>query len=129
MLARSTLHLYRKAAFTLIEIIVSITILSTSLLAVFGVFRMCSSASVTSQRLTESVLLAEKLLVETTLEKNIRFQTKSGKEGFYDWQIKTSPSEIESLAVIEVTVIWHQQMNEKEYTLKSLLHIPPQYEG
>ena len=121
--------LCRKPAFTLIEVIVSITILSTSLLAVFGVFRMCSSASNASQKLTESVLLAEKLLVETTLEDNISFQTKSGQEDPFEWQVKISPTDIEELAMIEVTVKWHQQMNEKEYSLKSLLYIQPQYEG
>lgn len=129
MLTFPKLHSSKKAAFTLVEVIVSIAILSTSLLAVFGVFRMCSFASVASQRLTKSTLLAEKLLTETRLEENISFQTRNGKDGFYDWQVKTSPTEVENLAVIEVTVQWTQQMREKDYSLKSLLYILPQYEG
>ena len=123
------IHAPLKKAFTLIEVIVSITILSTSLLAVFGVFRMCSAASAASQRLTESALLAEKLLAETTLEKNVSYQTQHGTEGFYSWQVRTMQTDIENLAAIEVTVQWPQQMSQKDYTLKTLYYIPPQYEG
>lgn len=122
-----TIASYR--AFTIVEVLVSMAILSTSMLAVFGVFRMCSKASVTSQRLTQSTLLAEKLLVETTLDNNLGYQTKNGTEGLYDWQVKTSQTEVESLALIEVTVQWSQQTNKKEYQLKSLLYLPPMYEG
>lgn len=115
--------------FTLVEVIVSITILSTSLLAVFGVLRLCSSASVTSQRMTESSLLAEKLLVETMCDKNLIFQTRTGKESIFTWQITTSSTDIENLAMVYITIQWQQQMVQKEYQLKSLLYIKPQYEG
>jgi len=123
------LHLSKERGFTLIEVLVSMAILSTSLLAVFGVFRQCSTASVTSQRLTDSAFLAEKLLIETSLEKNISFQTKEGQEGPLSWDVKTSPTQIENLAMIEVNIKWLQQMTQKNYTLRSLLAIQPQYEG
>lgn len=116
-------------AFTLVEVLVSMAILSTALLAVFGVFQMCSKASTASRRLTESTLLAEKLLVETSLDNNLGFQRQNGTEGLYSWLVKTSPTEVENLALIEVTVQWPQQMSEKDYKLTSLIYIPSAYEG
>ena len=65
----------------MVEIIVTLAILSTSMLAVFGVLRMCTAANGGSQRLTESVLLAGKLLAKTTLSNRITYQTTKGNEG------------------------------------------------
>ena len=56
----------KTSAFTMVEILVALAILATSMLAVFGVLRMCVSAENANQKLAESVLLAEKLLAETT---------------------------------------------------------------
>ncbi len=72
----------------MVEIIVALAILSTSMLAVFGVLRMCISANSSSQRLTESVFLAEKLLAETTLSGNVTYHTTKGNEGQFSWQSK-----------------------------------------
>jgi prepilin-type N-terminal cleavage/methylation domain-containing protein len=115
--------------FTMIEIIVALVILSTSLLAVFGTLRACSAASNASQRLTESVLLAEKLLSEITLNNKITYQTTSGNSGIFTWQIQTAPTELDNLAVVSVQIQWLSQQKPQEYRLCSLIYIPILIEG
>jgi len=113
----------------MVEIIVSLAILSTSMLAIFGVLRMCTSANTTSQRLTESVLLAEKLLAETSLSDKITYRTTKGNQGQFTWQIQTVATGMDNLAAVCVTVEWLDQQKTQQYQLYSLVHIPALMEG
>ena len=115
--------------FTMVEIIVAMAILSTSMLAVFGTLRMCTSANGTSQRLTESVLLAEKLLAETTLNDKITYRTTKGSQGLFSWQIQTAATGMDNLAAVCITVEWLDQQKPQQYQLYSLMHIPALVEG
>ncbi|MHC4396881.1 MAG: type IV pilus modification PilV family protein [Planctomycetota bacterium] len=132
---RSKKKAYRKhdgrsiCGFTMVEIIVALAILSTSMLAVFGTLKMCIVANSSSQRLTESVLLAERLLAETTLEDSITFHTRKGNEGQFSWQIQTAPTGMDNLAAVCITVEWLNQQRPQEYQLYSLVHIPARMEG
>lgn len=125
-------HQYRRSetgGFTMVEIIVALAILSTSMLAVFGALRMCTTANSSSQRLSESVLLAEKLLAETTLNNKITYQTTKGSEGQFSWQIQTAPTGMDNLAAVSVSIQWLDQQKPQEYQLYSLMHIPALMEG
>ena len=113
----------------MVEIIVALAILSTSMLAVFGTLRMCTTAGSSSQRLTESVLLAEKLLTETTLNNKITYRTTKGSQGQFSWQIQTAPTGMDNLAAVCVKVQWLNQQKSQEYQLYSLMHIPVLMEG
>ena len=115
--------------FTMIEVIVAMAILSTSMLAVFGTLRMCATANATSQGLTESVLLAEKLLAQTMLENNVTYQITSGNKDRFSWQIQTAPTKMHNLAAVSVKIQWRNQQKPQEYQLHSLMHIPPAIEG
>jgi prepilin-type N-terminal cleavage/methylation domain-containing protein len=115
--------------FTMVEIIVALAILSTSMLAVFSVLMMCTAANNGSQRLTEAVLLAEKLMSDVVLEKNITYQTTQGSGDAFTWQIQIAPTEIDNLAAICVNIRWLQQQKPQEYELLSLMHIPAMLEG
>lgn len=119
----------RPAGFTMVEIIVALAILSTSMLAVFGVLRMCVSANSASQRLTESVFLAEKLLAETSLSNKIIFRTTNGNQGQFSWQIQTAATSMDNLAAVCVTVKWLDQQKPQQHQLHSLVHIPALMEG
>ena len=120
---RSKKKAYRKHnrrtvyGFTMVEIIVALAILSTSMLAVFGTLRMCTTAGSSSQRLTESVLLAEKLLAEATGNDRITYQTIKGSEGHFSWQIQTAPTGMDNLAAIGIKVQWLDQQKPQEYQL------------
>jgi type II secretory pathway pseudopilin PulG len=122
---------YRKIlhAFTMVEIIVALAILSTSMLAVFGVLSMCSRANGNSQRLTESVLLAESLLSEAMLENPVAYQTTKGQQGLFNWQVQTAPTEMDNLAAVSVQVTWLQQHRPQEYKLLSLRYLPATLQG
>ena len=125
-------HQYRRretGGFTMVEIIVALAILSTSMLAVFGTLRMCTTANSSSQRLTESVLLAEKLLAETTLNNKTTYRTTKGNEGQFSWQIQTAPTEMDNLAAVSIQIQWLDQQKPQEYQLYSLIHISVLMEG
>jgi len=112
----------------MVEIIVALAILSTSMLAVFGTLRMCTTAYSSTQRLTESVLLAERLLCEIPLD-SITYQTTKGIEGVFSWQVQTAPTGMDNLAAVCVKVSWLNQQKPQEYELFSLMHIPAVLEG
>lgn len=116
-------------AFTMIEIIVSLAILSTSMLAVFGVLRVCLAANGQSMMLTKSVLLAESLLTETSLQKPVSYQTTQGNDGLFSWQVQVAPTENDNLAAVCIQINWKQQERQRQYELLSLLYIQPQLEG
>ena len=113
----------------MVEIIVALAILSTSMLAVFGTLRMCATANSGSQRLTESVLLAEKLLAEATLNNKITYHTTNGSEGQFSWQIQTAPTGMDNLAAVSIKIQWLDQQKPQEYQLNSLMHISVLMEG
>ena len=113
----------------MVEVIVALAILSTSMLAVFGTLRMCATANATSQGLTESVLLAERLLAETILENNITYRITRGNEDRFSWQIQTAPTKMHNLAAVCIRIQWLNQQKPQEYQLYSLMHIPPAIEG
>jgi Tfp pilus assembly protein PilV len=113
----------------MVEVIVAMAVLSTSMLAVFGVLRMCVSADSTCQRLTESVFLAEKLLAETAFNDKITYRTTMGSSGQFSWQIQTAPTGMVNLAAVSIQVQWFEQQKPREYRLYSLMHIPALMEG
>ena len=117
------------AGFTMVEIIATLAILSTSLLAVFGAMRVCSMASYHARMLTQSVFLAESLLTETILNKNIAFETTQGQQNVYTWQVQTAPTPVENLGAICVRVEWQEQQRQQQYELYSLIYIKPLIEG
>ena len=113
----------------MVEILVALAILSTSMLAVFGTLRMCVTANSNSQRLTQSVLLAERLMTETILDNNITYQTANGNEGLFSWEIQTASTEMDNLAAVCVTVRWLEQQKPQEYKIYSLMHLSDLMEG
>lgn len=132
---RSKKKTYRKydrggrCGFTMVEIIVTLAILSTSMLAIFGTLRMCATANGNSQRLSEAVLLAGRILGETKLEERITFRITKGNDGRFSWQVQTAATGMDNLAAVCVKVQWLSQQKRQEYQLYSLMHIPVLMEG
>lgn len=119
----------RQWGFTMAEVIAAIAIMSTSLLAIFGTARSCSMAADRNRKLTQSVLIAETLLNEQMLDKQIAYQSTQGQTNNYNWQIKILQTDIENLAKIEITVAFGQQLNQQQYQLISFLYIEPEIVG
>ena len=105
----------------MVEIVVALAILSTTIIVVFGAMRTCSAAAHHTRMLTKSVLLAETLLVEARLSENTVFETKEGTENLYRWKVKLVPTPVESLGAICVQVNWQEQQREQQYELYSLI--------
>ena len=110
-------------AFTMVEIIVALTILSVTMVAVFGAMRTCATAAHHTRMLTKSVLLAESLLAETRLSENTVYETREGRKDLYRWKIQIAPTPVESLGAIHVQVQWQEQQRQQQYELFSLIQM------
>lgn len=111
------------AGFTMMEVVVALVILSTTIIAVFGAMQTCATAAHHTRMLTRSVLLAESLLVETRLSGNTAFETREGKEERYNWKVQIVPTPVESLGAIHVCVEWREQQRQQQYELLSLVQM------
>jgi general secretion pathway protein I len=116
---------YRRAprAFTLVEVIVALTLLGIALLAVFGALRTCVQATHHARMLTGSVLVAERLLAEVRLDRQCVFATREGRADPYRWRLRVAPTPVESLGAVYVQVTWSEQQRQQQYDLFSLVHM------
>jgi prepilin-type N-terminal cleavage/methylation domain-containing protein len=111
------------AGFTIIEVVVAIALMSTTMTAVFYALRACSKAAHHTRMLTVSVLLAESLLVEARLTENTAFETREGQNGSYSWKLQIASTPVENLGVIHVQVGWQEQQRQQQYELFSLIQM------
>lgn len=107
----------------MVEIVVSLAILSVTIIAVFGALRMCSRAAHHARMLTKSVLLAESLLVEKKISENMAYETTEGQDGLYRWTVQVAPTSVESLGAVVVRVQWAEQQRPQQYELVSLIQM------
>ncbi len=111
------------AGFTMVEVIVAMTLLGTTMTAIFYVLRTCSTISNHTRMLTGSVLLAESLFTETRLNENTAFETKEGEEGLYSWETKLVSTSIDNLGALHIVVKWKEQQRQQQYELFSLIQM------
>lgn len=109
--------------FTMIEIVVALTILSITIVAMFGALSTCSTAAYHARMLTQSVLLAESLLTESSLHGYTAFETTEGQNDLYRWKVQIVPTPVESLGAICVQVEWREQQRPQQYELLSLVQM------
>ena len=115
--------------FTMVEVVVALAILSTTILAVFGAMRVCSTGAHHARMLTRSVLLAETLLAEAMLSERLVFETTRGQMDAYSWEVRTMATPVDNLGAIHVKVTWREQQREQQYELLSLVHKGPSMQG
>ena len=111
------------AAFTMVEIVVALTILSVTMVAVFGSLRMCATAAHHTRMLTKSILLAESLLAETIISENTAYETREGHKDLYQWKVQIAPTPVENLGAVHVQVQWMEQHRPQQYELFSLVQM------
>ena len=114
---------WTRKGFTMIEIVVALAILSITMIAMFGALRTCSAAAYHTRMLTDSVLLAESLLTESSLQGYTAFETTEGQNDIYRWKVQIVPTPVESLGAICVQVGWHEQQRLQQYELLSLVQM------
>jgi general secretion pathway protein I len=108
-------------SFTLVEVIVALTLLGIALLAVFGALRTCVQATHHARMLTGSVLVAERLLAEVRLDRQRAFATREGRTDLYRWRVRVAPTPVESLGAVYIQVTWPEQQRPQQYDLFSLV--------
>lgn len=113
----------------MVELVVALVILGTSCIAIITSMSVCSRAAQHAKMLTASVLLAERLLTETMLKKNLNFETTTGQQNLYKWQIQITPSPAENLGAVCVQVKWQEQGRLCQYELLSLVNINSSIRG
>ena len=107
----------------MVEVIVAITLLGTTMTAIFYVLRTCSTVSNHTRMLTGSVLIAENLFTETLMNENTAYETKEGQEGLYSWEMKIAPTPIENLGALHILIKWSEQQRQQQYELFSLIQM------
>jgi general secretion pathway protein I len=114
-------HRGMPGSFTLVEVIVALTLLGIALLAVFGALRTCVQATHHARMLTGSVLVAERLLAEVRLDRQRAFATREGRTDLYRWRVRVAPTPVESLGAVYIQVTWPEQQRPQQYDLFSLV--------
>ncbi len=117
----------RVKGFTLIEIIVAMTILGLSMVAVLQVFSLGLSSSRRSQKVTMAVSIAKNIMEEVISRDNIEVDYEQGsiEEFGIDYSIDIKPGELEGLHVVEVSVGWTG--GERVFAL--FCHVPNESRG
>lgn len=99
-----------RGGFTLLEVIVSLAVLSIGLVAVLEAYSAASRVSLQDEFLTTATFLASGKMEEVLKEPYITSGSDEGDFGeeFADftWTVEATDSEIEGLVLVTVTVEW-----------------------
>ena len=109
----------KQKAFTILEVVVALTVLCTSFLAIFATLRVCSGASYHGRLLTQAVLLAETKMTESLITDNPAYETRTGALQPFQWQVNITPTPIKDLAEVKVAITWQEQQRPQQYVLLS----------
>jgi len=112
-----------RRAFTLIEALVSVAIMSIGLVAVMEAYGAAMRLSLQDEHLTTATFLASGKMEEVLKETYITAGEDSGDfgeefEGFA-WTVEIADSEIEGLEIVTVTVTWSVGAVDDELVLTS----------
>jgi general secretion pathway protein I len=118
----------RDDGFTLIEVLVALTILALSLGVLFGIFSQGLARTRETERETQARMLAQSLLAETAATPPSSFgETDGTSNGGLSWQLKVSPypqhddqnAQLHA-AIVSATVEWQGSGAPRSLTLTTL---------
>lgn len=99
-----------RRGFTLLEVIVSLAVLSIGLVAVLEAYSAAARVSLQDEFLTTATFLAAGKMEEVLKEPYISTASDEGDFGEefpeYTWSVETTESDMEGLLVLKVTVEW-----------------------
>ncbi len=117
----------RSPAFTLIETLVSLTVLSVGVIAVWNVLAMASRASQQDADTRVALMLADTMMTKLSMAPVEQFGRTQGRfDGQYQryqWTCDTEGSPFDRLAQVVVRVYWQQRDQQRSVTLATLLRI------
>lgn len=116
----------RSAAFTLIEVIVAMTIFAAGILGVVASLSMSTRAGGAALRQAEAARLAQNRMELATLVAEDEMQAERGEEGPYRWRLSYDGGD-RGLMLAEVVVEWDEPRGPEAFTLRQLFL--PRQEG
>lgn len=110
----------KQKGFTLIEVLIALTILSVSVLSIIQCISLCSRNATKALRLSQATEIAQREMALTVMAKASSSPAADG-DGVYQWKVETSEKE-QNLKLVTVTVTWNERGETKEYNLSRLLN-------
>jgi len=119
-------------AFSLLEVLITVAILSTAVIFVFRSFTASLSSAKFSQNITLACYLAEAKLWE--IEQNQRqspspLDPDNGTEKMqgrdFNWSYETIKLEGLNLIKLRFNISWQEKIREKEYSMEFLTYLIP----
>jgi hypothetical protein len=121
-----TVHVYgRRSAFSLIEMVVAVTIFSMTVGALLGAFALNVQSAGTGLYHTRASFLAQGLIEETLVDDLIVSGFEEGDcsellpEG--SWEREISATDLDALYEIRVRILWNERGSEQDLELHSLV--------
>jgi len=111
---------FKCGGFTLIEVLVALTILASGILGVLEAFSLCIQTSSHAYRLKEAADLARKELELATLEKPEISEIRSGTQGQYTWTMSFQDKECD-LVLAGAVVNWSEKGQMQTFTLSRII--------
>lgn len=111
------------SGFSMLETIVALSVMSISLLAIFGAMRASANAAYHSRMQTKAILLAESKMVEAKLTRQSTYGITKGQHDRFRWEVSIEPTTIESLGAVTARIKWMEQEREQAYELISFIQM------
>lgn len=109
-----------RRGFTLVEVLVAMTVLAIGSVTVFGALRMAHEGAERVRDEAAARGIAERRLSCLLAKPAERLAPASGQDGKFAWQESMKRSVIPEIAVLTVTVKWQSRGRDRETRLSSL---------
>ena len=117
--ARLTL-VSKRNGFTLIEVLIALTILSVSVLGIIQCISLCSRSATKALRLAEATEIAQREMALAVMNKASGLPA-ADRDGVYQWQVEKTEKG-ENLWLISVTVTWNAKGESQVFSLSRILN-------
>jgi len=111
--------------FTIVEVLVAMTVTSVGMLAVFTALRMAHSTAGLISEQQQAQQLAQRHMTSLLVEPIERMGAQTGQTGRFSWQHAIRRTKDPDLAEIVVSVRWAHQSQRREFQLVSLRSLTP----
>lgn len=121
---------YNKA-FSLLEVIITVAILSVAIIFIFRSFTAAIASTKFSQNITLACFLAESHLweIEQSYKDNLTLPNPHGTEKLqerdFNWDYAILDTDIPELQKLKFTVSWKERLREKEYSIDFFTYLAP----